>query len=300
VARTTGTNREAVWLRVAIYGADGEELQVSKAFKWQDAYGDFPTHFGEPPELYFGPAGNKLLVYCCGRCGLYDVANDRITMLDGYNPVAIGGAVVRPDGKGFLVTGFEKVYWYSWEGKAKEIPMKELPYQLLENARVCGSAWEKDIAVVRWSTTRIRIDTNKLEATADEVKPELTGDNKVVQMKYQFAGNGPTVRVVELRKLGENGKAADDKEEVRDEPGFSVFRVELLSEGAKMSTVLLECVKGHVQLLPSPDGKYLAVDCLSHPDIENPKKEGEVRRSFRTILVVNQKGEVAGKIEPPK
>jgi dipeptidyl aminopeptidase/acylaminoacyl peptidase len=304
-----GKMREEDKLGVTICDLTGKDVQVSKEFEW--ALGkDLSINLAPPrdAELYWSPKGDKVLVSARGRTGLYDIKADKLTMVLGKrSPLVFGNTPIRPDGKGFLLFSEDDwdgprnqqtpgIIFVDWDGKVQAIkltnfklddnrPSEALPLVL---PQVHASSWNKDLAEVRWGRKAFRIDTAKLEAKQEKLEGETDKDGRPIQQKFQFPGNGPTVRLVETRAR------EIEMWEQKEDLGAGEFRVEVLADGHKQPKVLVEKHSGLVQLLPAPNGDYLLIDCIRFR-MEAGKKM--VPDFGRTLLLLNRKGEVVKKIE---
>jgi len=143
-------------------------------------------------QLFWAPAGDKILMHTFGYTGLYDVKADRLIHAGKGMLLIFGGTPVRPDGAGFLVmknamtwldnSGKGKAtdpgfVFLDWDGKERPLqaPALLLDAKALEKekdanklaALLCpalyDSGWEKDVAQVSWNVDRLRYLTGKGE-----------------------------------------------------------------------------------------------------------------------------------------
>src|SRR5262249_8708774 len=107
------------------------------------------------------------------------------------------------------------------------------------------SAWKDKVAEVDYGSFRIRLDTEKLAVSVEDVPP-VKGQPLVVQA-HVFAKTGTKVRVIMESK-------AD-----------LVLRLELTAPG-KEPQQLKKAQKDRFVLSPSPDGNWLAIRRIEDPD----------------------------------
>jgi hypothetical protein len=280
-------------LQVVVYDLAGKETQHSESFSWK--YNE-PQEMDAPKpksEVYWAPQGDKLLVMVSDNPGIYDLKKKTMTKLSDLRPMIIGNRLSCPDDKGFLIGG-GSISYVDWNGEEKPVALKNFQLDADKDVdlvvmalypQIYNTRWDGDIACIRWSKREMRIDTKKREATLEDVKEEQTADKKTIQQTYSFGKEGPTVRVVELLAR------TFDKTSEREDSGYGEFRVELVKPGEDKPRVLLDKFAGGVQLLPSPNKKLLAIECGVSPTIQKQAKPK------RTIILVNDKGEVVAEID---
>jgi hypothetical protein len=300
-----------VTVQVILYSLDGKEQKRSKLFTLVEKAEGLPEK--DRPlatQLYWSPRGDRVVVHLFGMTGIFDVTADRFTSLGEAVLLGFGGTPFRPDGSGFLVMknvrGWLGERGEKGEGQdrtprfslvdldGKERAIKPPPLLTDEEALkkekdinklvalLCPvlyqSGWEDDVAHVSWNVDRLRYFTKKGEAVIDSVKPQKADDGKLVQISHRLAG-GTVVRVVALEsKLDKQGNT-------------SPVRVEVIRPGGKDAQVIFAKADGCVPTL-SPNGKLVALRCIT-----NTKKHDQQQES---ILVVNEKGELAANLHVPR
>ena len=141
-----------------------------------------------------------------------------------------------------------------------------------------SSRWDGDVAELSWSNLNLRFDTAKREAREREVEPKETADKKPIQHQHEFPG-GAKVRLVELKARKYQG-----------EDSLGLYQLEGLKPGEKRPEVILaKCLVA--QFLPSPDRKFLLMDCLT--GLGNKLNNMEPR-----LIVVDAKGKVVADMKP--
>jgi hypothetical protein len=293
-------------LQVILYSRAGKLLKRSKVFDWLEgeraAKSDREFDRTAWPQLFWGPAGDRIIVHTGGYTGIYDVKTDRLIHAGMGMLLSFGGTPIRPDGKGFLIiknwrrwmqfndrknaTAPDPEFTFvDWQGK--EQPLK--PPALLQDraalkkekdenklaALLCpvlyDSRWEGDVAQVSWKEDRLRYLTGKGEAVLDRIKPATTADGQIVLRRYQFPESETRLRIVATK--AKNNAAR---------PGL--LRVEVRKAGQKEYQVVLDQTKSCV-LLPAPNRKLVAVRTFASAN----QTKGEM------ILVINARGEVVAR-----
>jgi dipeptidyl aminopeptidase/acylaminoacyl peptidase len=295
------------WVQVIVYDLAGKEQHRSAEHAWKPRKGH-DDKWEYRTELYWARQGDRLLVHAKGiddidHPVIYDLTTKTMTDLPAGSPVVVGNALARPDGAGFLFLTLRSkgdLIYTDWTGKQTPIKLKqfkldqedgELYHSLFYPHLHTDSRWDGDVAVVRSAKRQMRIDTRKLVATLEEGKEERTEDKKPIRTAFPFGKDGPAVRVVEL-KASDVGFKAD-----RPEEDIDVLRVELRKPGDAKPKVLVDWVYGWVQLVPSPDKKWLAVesyDMVGHNEKPMPVEIGAI--GTRRIILVNERGEVVADI----
>jgi hypothetical protein len=285
LARLVGRDRDPSKLQVALFDRDGKELKRSKMVPWRKKVGEYDQR--QPPQLFWSPQGDKILVLADQNTGIFDVKTEEMNILNDRVGLIFEGTPLRPDGKAFLVTKLGakgELELVDWDGKKKKIQSPDELFESKNELRtmmvVCpcifSSRWDGDKANVRWSDQAIRVDTKKDEATLEKIKPELAADKKVLQHRYQFPKSNVEILLVEIEKGIESGKG--------DSP-YKV-RIEVMALDAKKPKIILEKAEACV-FIPSPDRKTVVIRC------SRPLRKG----NQDLLLIVNHKGEVMERID---
>jgi hypothetical protein len=257
---------------VVIYDREGKELQRSLGKVEVDPPKDA---FVSPPLLYWAPKENKVLIVEVYRraAAIYDVNKNSLKQVPGDcgYPLAIEGTPICPDSKGFLTYTWDgNVAVMDWNGKSQVIRVNEDLRKLLGEADRGSmsefpyfhcSRWEGDVASVSDSVVSLRFDTKKLEATGRVLPLPLTNDKEPIRHQHEFP-DGAKVRLVQLQD--------------------SKSRLELLKPGEKEFRVLVSRCRT-AQFLPSPDKKFLLLDCT--------------QLAHRSLIVVDAKGTIVTDVE---
>ena len=290
-----------VTLEVIVFDRDGKELHRSDAntnvkMKWA-------KHAAGPDQVaaqaFWAPDQDKLLLFTDGETGIYDLKTRGVAMLD-VSLATFGNTPIRPDGKGFLAVpkdGKGPVF-VDWDGKAHAIePAQKDAIENQNSDALAGmlffplmhsSRWDGSTAVVSWDDLRVKIDADKLTATAEHFKPALSDDGKIIQDQLRLPGGG-VVRAVELTKRYRKDGPANDQYP------FGEYRVEVVKQGAKDPKTLMDDA-GFFMIHPSPDGKKAVVRCSKSMDaIFKSSNPGE-----DMLFVVDGEGDVTDKIDLAK
>jgi dipeptidyl aminopeptidase/acylaminoacyl peptidase len=286
---------DAAKLEVAVFDRDGKELQRSKPMDWR------PTGGGDElaAQCFWAPDGDRLLLSSEGLSAFYDVkTGGSVKMALGV--ATFGNTPIRPDGKGFLAyrEGGQYVF-VDWDGKEKEVEAKskdlfggdEDPASprggLLAFPLMHSSRWDGSKATASWGDVRIVVDTDKLTATRETIKPALTADKKVIQHQVELAG-GAVIRAAELvpryTKEPRGG----------GEPGFGRYRLEVLKPGEKEPKTVADPVD-YFMIYPSPDGKTAVVRGAKTGEGMFENHPGD-----DLLYLIDAKGDVAAKIDTAK
>jgi hypothetical protein len=259
---------EGLIVTVSVFDLTGKRLHRSKGLAWGASDRDEPRHPVET--VCWGPAGDRLLLSGPEKTGIYDLKTGRVTPVEGFLS-GFGPGLARPDGKGFITASAWGLHFVDWDGKPRPIkgrPSKLLTADCLEHRvllligpHVCNSGWDGPVAHVSFHEDRFRIDTRRLVAFADEMKPALTADRRAVRQAVDLAG-GVRVRVTHPAP-GRDGYPAD----------FRKGRLEVVRPGGKVR-VLVRGVEA-VVLYPSPDRKWVAVRWASSLSDLYGGKDGE-------------------------
>jgi hypothetical protein len=268
--------------QVVVYDAQGKEVQRSRSFTPTPRATDRNDKKdpGPPFWLFWAPRGqgDKVLLQFPNSYALLDLKEDRFTDLGDGVLWVFGNSPVRPDGKGFLALrpnakpGEKDVAaFYDWQGGKQAVAAADAEeWNRLAVPFLFTSRWQGDVASARVGGLEFAVDTGKRTAAVTKVRPERTGDGLVIRQSYRFGKAGTRVRVVEL--------SDDPKKE-------NLMRVEVLPEDAPARVVAEKAAL--TTLLPSPDGKTLAVRYL----LGGP---GQVRAD--RVVVLNAQGEVLADI----
>jgi hypothetical protein len=297
-------------LQVILYGRDGKEVQRSKVFPWTEQTEPRPPKDKSRPypQLFWAPQGQGIIINDAANTnvGIYDPKTDRLINVKEGWLLSFTGGPVRPDGAGFLVMhnvkgfvgGPEGGDWkprfglVGWDGKEQAIKPPPLlldekalkketdvhKLAALLNPYLYQSGWDGDVASVSWNVDRLRYFTKKGEAVIDSVKPLKADDGRLVQIRHQFPGGQAEVRVVSLH--GVDNKASTEG-----------VRLEVRKPGQRKAEVVLEQADFCLPT-PSPNGRLVALWCVS-----DTRKGGEGRMD---ILVVDDKGRVTARVQPPR
>jgi hypothetical protein len=285
-----------VALEVAVFDRDGKELHRSKPLDW--APHDKAASDKIAAQCFWAPDGNRLLLDSDGEGGFYDV-KEKATVKLGMDVATFGASPIRPDGKGFLAykPGGQYVF-VTWDGKEKEVEAKskglfgpdedpESPRGgLLAFPMLHCSRWDGSTATGSWGEVRITIDADKLTATKETIKPDLSPDKKPIQCQVKLA-DGAVARAVELYpRYG--------KEKGPNIPIFGRYRLEVLKPGEKEAKTVME-EADFFMIQPSPDGKQAVVRGAKSLEAMFTAREGE-----DWLYLIDAKGEVAAKIDTAK
>lgn len=279
-------------VQVIVYDVAGKEVERSEKLSL-DEKGSKEQQPKLHPEVYWAPQGDRLLLLAGNLPGIYDLKKKTLTKLPDLRPMIIGNSLSRPDGKGFLLGG-GSIHFVSWNGEDRELKLTNFKLHdgrdqnlaaMILYPQIYNTRWDGDVALIRWSTRQVRIDTNKLEATLEEVAEQRTADRKPIQQTFALGKEGPFIRVAELVARNFEGKTED-----RPDGGYGQFRVELIKRGEATPQVLVDQFEGCAQLLPSPNRKLVAIECGVSPLQKKTKPR-------RLIILVNAQGEVVAEID---
>jgi hypothetical protein len=275
-------------IQVVVYDAQGKEVRRTRPAALGRAAKGKPDKKDQnqgPVWLFWGPKdqADKVLLQAGNGCALVDLKEDRFTDLGNHVLWIFGHSPVRPDGRGFLTVRPEPrkgdkglaAAFQDWQGKPQAINLPDLT--ALKGAAfpyAFASRWQGAVATARERGAELAVDTGKQTAGLTEVKPPRTAESQVIRQEYRFGKDGVRVRVVEL--------SDDPKME-------SPLRIEILPPG-KPRRVLDEKASLSV-LLPSPDGKTLAVRYLVGTAGQNITDR---------VVVIDARGEVLADINAMK
>jgi hypothetical protein len=243
-------------VRVLVHDLQGKQVHSSPALLWREDEAKEAPHTA----VFWAKSRDKLVLHDWHdqpRSAIYDLEKKTFQVVEGM-PAVFGGTPLRPDDKGFLVWRQGKdedrleVFLIDWAGKEQAIPLPEEVgndtelKEVLQTPWLGTAGWDGAVAQVAYKGALLRIDTEKKTSTLGKApKDPLEGKLPIVQ-RYDFAGDGARVRVVEAEKAG----------------GTKLHRLLLWKPGAKQPETVLEVKNGHFHLSPSPDGKWLAVRAM--------------------------------------
>lgn len=275
-------------VRVLVFDRDGRETHRSSEISWRS---DAKLYTAKPlgADLYWEPAGTRLLIAADDKLGFYDLKTRQCRMQQGGfgpGPLVFGGEWT--SGKEMLVRRDGEFASLDWNGMVQ--PLRNTNTAASNQVRdvmstwpaIFSSRWHGDAGEVGWNSDRFRFDIAKRSVSLFQVLPEFAEGRKVVQQSFSFGTDKAGVRVVELvaRNFGLGGDG--------EEGTFGVFRIEVLKPGATKPGVLLPKIAGCVQLVPSPDRRLLAVDCLADTAERGPQE--------RIILVIDAAGRLISQV----
>jgi WD40 repeat protein len=277
-------------LYVFIYDLDGKEVHRSGHLEW--AGRRFQTNSFTTPQVYWSPKGDRLLLCWDGRTGLYELATQTVTPLEG-DVIAFGDSAVRPDGKLFLLTTSDpeqktpEFFVGDWDGKVRPLAGprqwpddRTFPRRIGLFPWLYGSGWDGATATASWNGHRLRIDTDKRTFDFDRIEVHKTPDGKVIQHQVTLTG-GAVVRLVEVSPRRDSlSKPAE----------LGRCRVEVLRPDAAKADVVLEEAE-IVTFHPSPDRRAVAVRWSEKLSAAFKPDEGK-----SGIVVLSGKGEVLARI----
>src|SRR5262249_44070308 len=174
--------------------------------------------------------------------------------------------------------GPREVLLVEWEGKPRPVRMGPDTLDSEEKMSVVvfpwfgTSRWEGNVAMVRYKTFQIRIDTDKRVGTLEKVpREDAFVHGKEVLQRHVFPEGGVRLQVL-LAQKGDDvpGPQARD----------TVLHLELHKGKGGKPTLLRAIRNGRFVFSASPDGKWLAVRALA----DNTKPD--------EILLVSSRGEV--------
>lgn len=276
-------------MQVIIYDIQGKELERSPSFAWQEAHPDTKEKELLETSLFWAPRGDKLIVHdyankSKGRTAIYDLTTKRVVLMDGV-PAVYESTPIRPDGKGFLLSREKservlQLVWVDWQGKENVITTSPSAYDdddkrfSLTHPFLATSRWDKNNAVVGFTTWRIRTDTDRLIASLEQVPPgEAMVDGRPIQQQFVFSETGAKVRALRFEEKDEKGEKKTH------------YQLELLKPGAAKPQIIQGRAHFSV-LIPAPNRRLAALRYWF--------KEGEQEKEV--ILVVNEKGDEVAKI----
>ncbi|MBM4069229.1 MAG: hypothetical protein FJ271_09830 [Planctomycetes bacterium] len=277
-------------VRILVFDRAGRETHRSDEIPW---HGETKLYSARPlgAETYWEPAGTRLLIAGDDRLGFYDLKSRQFRAQPGNfgpGPLIFGGEWRGPRSKDMLVRCDGQFALLDWNGAVQSL--RGLNVEASNQVRdamttwpaIFSSRWDDDIAEVGWNSDRFRFDLARRTVAFSQVLPDFADGRKVVQQRFSFGAGKPSVRVVELvaRNFGLGGDG--------QEGTFGMFRVEVLKPGQDQPSVLVPKISGCVQLVPSPDRRLLAVDCLADSADRAPQE--------RTILVVDAAGRLISHI----
>lgn len=275
-------------VRILVCDRDGRETHRSEEIPWR---GEAKLYSAKPlgADLYWEPGGTRLLIAADDQLGCYDLKSGRVRMIPGSfgpGPLIFGGAWT--SGKEMLVRRNGEFALLDWSGTIE--PLRNMHAAASNQTRdamttwpaIFSSRWHGDAAEVAWNSDRFRFDLGKRTVSHSQMLPDFSDGRKVVQQRFSFGTGKASVRVVELvaRNFGLDGDG--------QEGTFGTFRVEVLKPAERKARVLLPRIAGCVQLVPSPNRQYLAVDCLADSADRAPQE--------RSILIIDATGRLVSQI----
>jgi hypothetical protein len=280
VARHLLNRDYANTMEVILYDFQGKEVQHSTTFQWSEPNGSTNGNMSEV-FLYWSPKSEHILVLAGENTGIYDVRNDGLIILDKAFPFAVSSTPVRPEGDGFLVArpvGDQALQYtfVNWEGREYSIAMA--PVEAIEGREwvqfplLYNSRWEGNTAVVKHSTNRLRLDTNRYKGELRTNVPREAEEGEVHQ-QLVFE-NGAVLRVLRVKERG----GADDPNDCTH------VRIEWLERPGAKPRAVVERAEACL-VFPAPNRRLVALRC-------DPVGKGN------SILVINEKGEIAVEMTP--
>ena len=276
MARLTHEISKPDILQVIIYGMNGKVIRQSSPFIFSEAGAANDQNNRGDTMLFWGPLNDQIIISSWTsdkpKSAVYDVKNNRISIVPGVMAAAFSGNPFRPDGKGFIVgkfgdKDFTGMSFIDRQGKKHDIALKpealdsEDKLDMLILPFVHSSSWEGNKAVVFNAKWRFEIDTERFVGKLVSSPQGQLNKGKELRQQYAFPNTSKVVRV--WKSLFE--------------------RLEIFDSLEKKSKTLIEEANGCV-VFPSPNRKLVAVRCF-----EGERKEG--KRSD-LILVINQQGEI--------
>lgn len=282
--------------QVLVFDLKGNLVQKSGVFS-EEGLVEGETRLGQTSELFWGPGNiiviNNLAISTVGsfsnignatRMAIYDLEKDRMVIHPGRYVPAFGGTPFRPDGQSFIVAAFphkgekkkNRLSLMDQRGNSKRIAVpttdSDDPFALVLYAGLCDSSWHGNVATSMAMGHRIKIDTDKLEASYHSDPPDPADSKEAVIRRHVFANGRKAVQFVALTKE----VFTDDD----PKPRFEVFDIE-----QKKAAVLIENGPSGF-MFPSPNAKYVAVRWLA----------GRIEPS-ESIWVIDQEGKIVAKIK---
>jgi dipeptidyl aminopeptidase/acylaminoacyl peptidase len=296
VARFVPGAKESWTVRMVLFDSDGKQIHESKPFAWPDGCVDNKEDRGANVSLLFwSPKGDKVVVTTMLATGCYDVMKDSMAwIIEQSAPLIHGGTPIRPDGKGclLLIEGADKmraalVHWDGSErvldiapllaalpnkgGEGDIVGVPPLPLQL-------PSWWEGNAAVVgsKQGKASMRYDTGKktISIVAAEKKGNLLERVAKENMGVYDLGNSISIRLI---------PDAEQKPGASESDGYC--RVVSVDRQTGKEHTLLAKEAPRFFAVPSPDRRYLALHFFASDTLPN------------RIVVIGEKGDIAGKIE---
>lgn len=277
-------------VRILVFDRDGRETHRSDEIAWR---GEAKLYSAKPlgADLYWEPAGTRLLIAADDRLGFYDLKTRQCRMQPGSygpGPLIFGGEWRAASGKEILVRCDGEFAVLDWNGAVQ--PLRSMNAAASNQVRdamstwpaIFSSGWDGNAAEVGWNSDRFRFDVAKRTVSLSQMLPDFIDGRKIVQQRFSFGNGKASVRVVELvaRNFGLGGDG--------QEGTFGEFRVEVLKPGETKPSVLIPKIAGCVQLVPSPNRRLLAVDCLADSADRAPQE--------RSILVIDAAGRLISQI----
>jgi hypothetical protein len=298
-------------VEVIVFDRDGMELHRSAKLKWPNSLADGEGLFAQ---VFWVPGQDKLLLDANQSSGFYDLTTKSIVMLEHVRPSTYRNTPIRPDGKGFLAVLTDgNLAFIDWDGNKHKIqvtpkdkypiggltPLDELNRQIGDGPRgmfqfpmLHSSRWDDSTAVVSWDDRRLKIDTDKLTATVDQIKPAMSADGKLIQDQVKLAG-GAVVRAVELRTRYPKPTNDPNWPNHWEGPQRGRFRVEVVKPNENEPTTLMH--EAFVFMIdPSPDGKKAVVKCMKASESAKSKSDQDM------LFLIDGNGDVADKIDLAK
>jgi uncharacterized protein (TIGR03067 family) len=278
--------------QVVVYDSTGKELQRSQPIsaRPRGRADSLPVVW-----LFWAPKdqGDKVLVEVRHTCCLVDLKANRFADLGDQALWVFGNSPIRPDGQGFLTYGIAlkgatpicDPTFHEWSGKKWPIKLPDawsgaeradpwiLPLPCLYSSR-----WEKGVAVVRGTGMELTVDTFKLGMAVQSLgRPK----DAALLNQFRFGKAGATVRVT--------APVPPPKKVISF---LEPLSVEVSAPGAAPKELFWRASAAMLQ--PSPDGKLLAIRCLTN-------KQGSANEATQVasdcLIVLNAQGEVLANLE---
>jgi hypothetical protein len=275
-------------LEVIVYDFHGKVDHRSETFDW----GEKPTSevsIERYPQLFWAPAGDKVLLFANRTTGIYQISNGQMVTLVDSMPMICGTTPIRPDGKGFLISrGDNRAFFVDWDGKESPIAVEvgklsnAHPSVLAAPAASYWTQWDGHTAVITWKGCQLRIETDKKSSSVHKLdKAGWAWDHKEIQHLYAFPDGNAKVAVVYLKSF----------RDFRD-AGLPTVRVDFAGPEPNQRRTLIPETH-HCGVYPSPNKELVA---LRYQARQND--QGDNHQDM--ILVLNRKGEIITRFETGK